>query len=126
MCGLDVCMLVESGYSWLKRLVCSPRYPLYVSKLFEIEPNYRHSIQTIFIDASVRILTIYKALHFFHYFSVLDNLPDPSYPSLALTARLLSQHHLDNYLYKAHSCESTEISVNSTNSELIAKGRSID
>lgn len=89
----------------------------------EIIPNYSVSVQAVFIDVTVRMLTTYREIRHFHYVSLLDNLSDPSYPSWSLTPRLLGrQHYLDSYLYAAHPIRSAVYEFNSAFTELTAKG----
>jgi hypothetical protein len=128
-------LTLTENLEWYDALDCAdPRDHIYSimglstdTKLLGIEPDYSHSVQTVFVDASVRILSTYKELRFFHYVSVLDNLSDTSYPSWALTPRLLGrQHYLDNYRYAAHPCKTAEFGFDPTYTELTVKGRTID
>ncbi|KAL9086348.1 MAG: hypothetical protein Q9165_007134 [Trypethelium subeluteriae] len=82
---LSLCENLE----WYDALQCAdPRDHIYSimalstdTKRLGIVPNYDHSVQTVYIDATVRMLTTDKMINHLNYVSLLDNLSDPSYPS---------------------------------------------
>lgn len=73
---------LEGNLQWYDALDCAdPRDHIYSImalstdiKQLGIVPDYSKSVQTVFIDTTVRMLTYYKSIQHFHYVSLLDNL----------------------------------------------------
>ena len=126
---------LEGNLQWYDALDCAdPRDHIYsiMALSTDIErlgivPDYSQSVQTVFVDATVRMLKYYRSFQHLHYVSLLDNLSEPSYPSWSWTPRLFGrQHYLDFTLYKAHPVTHTEFKFDQTLSELTVKGRILD